>query len=830
MATTETINILKIDGSSAITTLRELKAAIDSDKDALVALGVVEDSDTKKKQQQAKIIAKLDAELKLLNQVQAAGKVTTLEAAKAANTVTDSYYSLQKSLTTLKKAWKDMSAEERASAEGTEILNKIKQIDVQLKTLDSSIGQYQRNVGNYGQTFKESLDQAQKGAMGLMQGFSSLNSLLAMGGEKADGFMKVMAGVQTAFLVLNGAKGITDFIKKGKDAISTLFGVTTATKGATDAINDQTAATVAEATATKGATAATKAFKAALISTGIGAIVAALGYLVANLDKVASFLGLVDEEAKKTFENMKKDLEETNQIWKDQVEIMKAAGEVNEVVMQKELERLQGVVDAYWKLRMAAKAGSDEAKEAAENMAAATDELNTALHNAAVTLLGFLQQADTARAQKGMTDYEKAVANVNARFDAMRKVAADAFQVIAKITGSDTALIETWDRLEQARNDALEELAEQERKRQAQRYASAKANAEKIAKAAEDSYKTEEQLLTEKYQREKAELEKYHIDTTTLTQRYHDDLQAIRDKAAADEKAKKDKAEEDAKKAAKAAQDAKTKEIQDGAKARLDEIAKEAEVAKRYSALETEDVAEQATKQYEIMADANQRKLEALQQFAIEAEAAGNQELALQYQQQAADLSVEIELRAAEEKARIRKQDEQQRVELQKAALNATSGILGSLADIYEANGKEDKKAAKRAKALRIAGATIDMFQGATTAYATAQSLGPIAGPIIGGINAAAVITAGMANIAKIRNTDVSGESVSGSGGSTASAPAVVQAPTVQPTITEVRTLTGASEEDKLNAQNEPQRVYILESDIEAAANASRARVAETTF
>ena len=69
MATTETINILKIDGSSAITTLRELKAAIDSDKDALVALGVVEDSDTKKKKQQAKIIAKLDAELKLLNQV-----------------------------------------------------------------------------------------------------------------------------------------------------------------------------------------------------------------------------------------------------------------------------------------------------------------------------------------------------------------------------------------------------------------------------------------------------------------------------------------------------------------------------------------------------------------------------------------------------------------------------------------------------------------------------------------------------------------------------------------------------------------------------------------
>ena len=113
MAQTETINILRIDGTQAVTTLRQLKEEIEKDKDALVALGLVEDSDVKKKEQQDAITAKLNNDLKLLNQVMQAGKTTTLAAAKATSVSTASYYEMQKALTTLKKAWKDLSAEER---------------------------------------------------------------------------------------------------------------------------------------------------------------------------------------------------------------------------------------------------------------------------------------------------------------------------------------------------------------------------------------------------------------------------------------------------------------------------------------------------------------------------------------------------------------------------------------------------------------------------------------------------------------------------------------------------------------------------------------------
>ena len=171
------------------------------------------------------------------------------------------------------------------------------------------------------------------------------------------------------------------------------------------------------------------------------------------------------------------------------------------------------------------------------------------------------------------------------------------------------------------------------------------------------------------------------------------------------------------------------------------------------------------------------------------------------------------------------------RIDMTMEAVSAVSDILGSLADIYESNTDQDRKAAKKAKNLRIAGATIDMLQGAVTAFATAQSLGPIAGPIVGGINAAAVLAAGAANIAKIKATDVDSGSTTTGTVPTATTPATVtpSAPDYTPPE-QVRTITSASEEDRLNRMAEDQRVYILQSDIEAAGRTSKVQVDEATF
>lgn len=188
----------------------------------------------------------------------------------------------------------------------------------------------------------------------------------------------------------------------------------------------------------------------------------------------------------------------------------------------------------------------------------------------------------------------------------------------------------------------------------------------------------------------------------------------------------------------------------------------------------------------------------------------------------------EAQQAADDEATKKAKENAKKRVEAIQSAAGATSNILTSLADMFDANADADEKSTKQGKALRIAAATIDMLQGAVTAFSTAQRLGPVAGPIVGAANAAAVIAAGMANISKIRSTQVSKNAASSS---SATVSPTVSAPTQTYTPPEqLRTITSASEEDRLNRMAAAQRVYILQSDIEAAGHAAKVQVDESTF
>lgn len=182
------------------------------------------------------------------------------------------------------------------------------------------------------------------------------------------------------------------------------------------------------------------------------------------------------------------------------------------------------------------------------------------------------------------------------------------------------------------------------------------------------------------------------------------------------------------------------------------------------------------------------------------------------------------------------------RIDVLNAAASATSGILSSIADMYEADEKNSEKNAKKIKALRIASATIDMLQGAVTAFASAMQLGPVAGPIVGAVNAAAIVASGIANINKIKSTNFNSESGGSASASTPSnttasvsqameeASAVVEAPNIDTGMQTVRSVTSASEEERLNRMASSQRVYILQSDIEASNKSSKTMVAESTF
>ena len=247
-----------------------------------------------------------------------------------------------------------------------------------------------------------------------------------------------------------------------------------------------------------------------------------------------------------------------------------------------------------------------------------------------------------------------------------------------------------------------------------------------------------------------------------------------------------------------------------------------------------EDDKEKAEKAYQIQLSANERRLAALEQFAQDALERGDLDAYLEYEQEAADLEVEIETNALREKKRLREQDAKdakekakQQMEVMQSVASATSGILGSIADMYESDEKNSEKNANKIKGLRIAAATIDTISGAVGAFMqAAATIPPPMGAIIGGIQAAAVTAAGIAQIAKMKSTKVSGSASN----SAPTAPAVTSAPVRTIDIQQVRSVTSASEEDRLNQMSSDQRVVLVMSDLEVKQGQSRVQVAEASF
>ena len=190
--------------------------------------------------------------------------------------------------------------------------------------------------------------------------------------------------------------------------------------------------------------------------------------------------------------------------------------------------------------------------------------------------------------------------------------------------------------------------------------------------------------------------------------------------------------------------------------------------------------------------------------------------------------------KALDEEEELRKKDlenakkiAQAKKDLMKGVASATSDILGSIADMYEADEESSERNANKIKNLRIAAATIDTISGAIGAYMqAAATIPPPYGIITGAIQAAAVTAAGITQIAQIKKTKVSGSS----GQSSVTTPAVASAPTISPNVANVRSVTSASEEDRLNQMARDQRVYILADDIQASQNQIKTQVAESSF
>lgn len=254
----------------------------------------------------------------------------------------------------------------------------------------------------------------------------------------------------------------------------------------------------------------------------------------------------------------------------------------------------------------------------------------------------------------------------------------------------------------------------------------------------------------------------------------------------------------------------------------LTELDKATKRRRDLAALEIEDAQERADELYKIEQEGLRKRIELLKQFA--AETTDPQEW-LDAQQQIADAEYEIWYNTHQKEIEDERNKEKARTELMQQAVKTASSLLGSLADAYEASAGESAKSAAKVKALRIASATIDTISGAIGAYMQAvETIPPPAGAIVGAAQAAAITAAGVAQIAKMKSTQIAGASGSGSTG------AAVAAPSFTPQMTSVRAVASQSEEMRLDSIASKQRVYIVASDIETALDERKVTVEEASF
>lgn len=261
-----------------------------------------------------------------------------------------SYDDLVQQMSALKKEWRATAD----VAERSNIGSKILELNNQLKSMDAEIGNYQRNVGNYGSVLEGlggTIRNTSEATEGITSMFSSAVMLLGSMGLESEETTKILQKMQLAMALTRGlkdlqkGKGLFDQLTKaisGANITQKLFNSSIATT--TTETQALTGAQTANTVATTGATAATNAFRTALISTGIGAVVVAIGALIANLDKLTSIFETNKADAdkyKNTLSELNEQFDGMDNHLDREVRLMKAQGASIDEVHAKQLKNLE---------------------------------------------------------------------------------------------------------------------------------------------------------------------------------------------------------------------------------------------------------------------------------------------------------------------------------------------------------------------------------------------------------------------------------------------------------------------------------------------------------
>lgn len=701
----------------------------------------------------------------------------------------------------------------------------------------------------------------------LVAGFNSVNAIIALTGEKSEDLQKVMVKLQAGIALVQGLQGLEGMTKRMTGLVEGLTTMIFKTNETTAAVNTETVAVQANATAqeantvaTNAATVATNGFKKALVATGIGAIVVLIGSLIANWDSLKETIGLSNEKLEKfgqildqvkvviagvgnvllnllitPIKNAITYVETLGNVIKDVFTFnFSKIGEDIKTGFNKIVEQVKDGYDIVGNYQEAANKKSDQLREkrlekAAKASAAELNELikdNEAKYGSdwkyteeGKKLYDQYFEKKLAGYKKDSKEYREAMREKWSYDREYQKHLDDASKTQSK----------------QAKENTKQQLTDEEKKTQKELE-----DIDKIQKRAEDAAKTELQLLKEKYEEEKALFEKHQKDITALTAEYEAKKAKIEADAAAKKEADKQKAIDEYTKRTLALSDRALRSASDTNTQEVTEIRLEysLEESKRSGTLSFSDIIEETNKIYE----ANKKHLEA--QAAEYKKLMEDNDLDVKARETAARdyTNTMMELRNLETKNMIDNNNQQRdiiqaQIKMYSDLAVAIGNIFGSIADMLEDDIKqkvkneeitqeEGEKQFEAVKAFQIAQATINTISGAIAAYMSCQTLPWPTNAIIGAIQAAAVTAAGVAQIAKIKNTQLgssSSISANAAGGAVQTAPEEYQPQMYQ-------NPTGESEIVNLANSIKDQKVYVVESDISEAQRKSKVRVTESTW
>ena len=751
-----------------------------------------------------------------------------------------SYNALSKKMSELKKAFKATNDE----AERQTLAKQINGINDQLKEMDASIGNYQRNVGNYEGAFTKGLAGISEKVQALSNPLAiAKNGVLALG--KA--FKALLTNPVGAFImaIVAAVKALKKGFDDSETASNSLKKAFSAFQPVINAINN----------AFTGFAKIVGSIAEKAIPALVNGLQKAGDWMMTLLNKIGIVSDKKLESFRKSIEAQKEAVKTTQDLTDREIELTEKRRkfQVNEAKTEMEVAELKSkAVDkdkysAKQREKFLNDAIAKERKLNDEKLALAQEEYD------------ILKERSELTDNDAETNDALAAAEANL-YNTKREYYAKERELISqKIAAGQELSAEEKKRLEEAKKLKDEELKKVEEIK----------NRTELSQLS--SKDRELKILEDKYKEEKALLEKYGKDTTQLTKEYEAQRQEIINKNGGD------KAKEIDERAIQSLMDSTDRQLAI-LKKRYEEEKKLLEangvdtvnLTKEYerqvaevkagegegkikdindnSALER-DIADKTIfielEKKEKLLQIERERLEGTK--AIYEELYKLDDLSEEKKQEYADKIKEIDAALVENShntKEVQKAQAQDLINTYTQVSQSIGELMNNVAEIWQdsikqrvKNGKITEEQAKKefenSKKLQIATAIINGLAGAANAVASAMTIPPPAGPIIGAANSALVIATTAAQIAKIKSTTFDG------GGSSidsdiSSAVATPTPAAVEYTPQYSTNVTGNSETVNLaNAVNEGQkdtRVYVVESDINEAGKRVEIREAESTF